>query len=682
MNEKVEKVNFTEILVRPVAVFLLLFTIAVAPVSIVGQQDTVGPLIAIPAEHNDETGFRIEKLPIEGGAETLTIFAIGKAIEGKAGPVADLPLVSVLRDTLGDDKPENDRLRYVWMLTYTEPSLKQKIAGFVPFLYTRTRNKAELGSGPPPAILDLSSADSPVWNQVFWGIFKKIALSEIGLGVRASSLQYRHNAYDYKRTAIAAAVTVLGLYQESTGQNVLSERELKDIQARLLLSDTTFGWHMQSENLGRVFDKENATIRDYRGHNWELLRQYSEGQGLYFDPLEMPDGSARHAIVWASASDIKANKGKKFDRRFLNIRSPWGDEKLLDWKGHSEVRWYDSEDREVESNTPGAHQRTLIPLAIYGLDHPKVPMILVDFRDNGNPKFREISKRILNDLTGNVLSLSQFSGIPFFIGRFIYDFVTARRGVDVNQVSRLRAYAQLKLLIALDASLDVEFRNEIAGRVESSTLNPLQNDSDIEMGIANTQYANLMAWARRKDGLPQRIADDRREEMRRLIHGSPKRALYTMGTLLTLGAYRHREKATPERVAQLDMRRQLDYHERFLREVAYASADPKIDTEIGALSRSLTFVAQNGNEAGDKTTRALARIFAISNDSALQDLCLAGLYRINNSAAKKELLAIYGSDKFDRHWRNLSAKYLRLALAEGQRISKSDVLAISAISAN
>ncbi len=673
-----KKKQVRRILARQMSVALILFSIALVPLQAHGQD--LPP--SIQNESEAETGFRVETVSVSGGAEIVTIFATPRPEETRSGPVSDLPLVSVLRDTLGDDKPENDRLRYLWMLTYTEPSFRQKVAGYIPFVYSRTRNKTEVGTDPPPSVIDLTSADSTIWNSVFWMIFKKISLSDIGIGVRASSLQYSQNANDYRRSAIAAAVTVLGLYQDSTGEKVLSERELKDIQARLLLRDKTFGWYMQSENLGRVFDKEIAKARDYRGHNWELLRQYTEAQGLFFDPIEMSDGSARHAIVWASASDILANKGKKFDKRFLNIRSPWGDERLLNWKGHAEVRWYDSEDREVPSETPGAQPRTLIPLAIYGLDHPKVPMILVDFRDNGNPKFREISKRVLNDLTGNVLSLSQFSGLPFFLGRFVYDFVTARRGMDLNQASRLRAYSQLKLLVALDSSLDPSFRGEIARRAESATLNPMQNDADIEMQLAQTQYKNLMAWAKRDDGLPRRIANDRREEMTRFKHGKAERTLFAIGSFFTLGRYRHREKSSPEMMAQLDTRRQLDYHERFLRELALRSADPKVDSEAGELRRSLVFVSQHGADAGDKTTRALAKIFSISSESDIQTLCLAGLYRINSSAAKKELLAIHRNDKLDEQWRDTTARYLKLALSEGQRISKSDAQVILAIASN
>lgn len=671
---------------RPISglsVFLLMFCILLGVLPLPAQQPGESVSLGdLPKTTAPNIGFRVETTSVAGGAEIVTIFARRPLEDSTQGPVTDLPLVSVLRDTLGDDRRENDRLRYLWVHSYTEPSLRQKIAGFVPFLYTRTRNKVEASSDPPPPIIDLSSGDKKMWNDALWMVLKKLALSEIGVGVRASTLQYRQNAGDYRRTAIATALAVLSIYQESTGDAVLSVGELRDIQARLSLTDKMFGWRLQAENLGRVYEKETAKARDFRGHNWELLRQYAEGQGLYFDPIEFEDGSARHAVVWVAASDLQANRGRKFDPRFLNIKSPWDDEKLLRWKGYAQVRWYDSEDREVASETPGAHPRTLIPLAVYGLDHPKVPVILIDFRDNGNPKFREISKRVLNDLTGNVLSLSQFSGLPFFVGRLIYDFVTGRRGLDINQVSRLKAYAQLKLLISLDASLDPGLREALAERVESATLNPLQNDVDIEEKLAIRQYQNLMAWSQRADGLPKRIDSDRREEMARLKHSETVRAFQTLGHVLSFGIYTHREKGTPELMAAMDVRRQLDFHERYLRQVAFVSADPEIDSDLDQLRRSLTFVAQNGAEAGEKTTRALAKVFTITHDAAFQELALAGLYRINNSAAKKELLAIYKNDKIPDRWREVCAGYLKLALQEGQRISRRDARAITAIAAN
>lgn len=665
----------------PIA-FVVLWAIVFAPLNIAVRAQIAEPL-DLPRQQNeadDATGFRVEKIAVAGGSELITVLARRSYTDGHMqGPISDIPLVSILRDTLGDDDPENDRLRYVWMLTYTRSTMLQKISAGVPFLYGRTANKGEIGSDPPPPILDLSSSRTGMWNSIFWAIFKRLVFENIGVGVKASTLQYRQNKADYRRTGIAAAAAVLSLYQETEGEKVLSDRELKDIQARLFLTEKTLGWHMQSENLERVYQKETALTRDYRGHNWELLRQYTEAQGLYFEPLEMADGSARHAMVWVAASDLQANKGKKFEKRFLNFGNPWDDKRLLNWKGYSEVRWYDEDDREVPAETPNAHPRTMIPLALYGLDHPKVPALLIDFRNNSNPKFREMSRRILNDLTGNVFSLSKFSGMPFFLGRFVYDFVTGRRGADLNQASRLRSYAQLKLFVSLEQSLDPELHSEISNRIESATLNPLQNDVDVEARLAKAQYQNLLAYAEDPKGLPRKISDDRREEMVRLKHSFKARAMFGLANMLTLGRYTHREKSSPELLAQLDNRRRLDFHERFLREVAFYSADPAIDNRPEDIKRSLAFVSKNGAAASEKTTRALAKIFAISKDDDIQTLALQGLYRIDSSAAKKELLAIYNNDRLADRWRNISARFLRRALNEGQRISSRDARLIAGI---
>ena len=678
--------TYDRILLRSLAVFLLIFSVVISAVPVPAQE----PPAAVPSDpkpqtdesENLEPGFRIEKVAVEGGSELVTIFAKKRYHDGPMqGPVVDIPLVSVLRDTLGDEVPENDRLRYVWMLTYTKPSLKQKVSAAVPFLYTRTSNKSKIGTDPPPSVIDVQPSDQALWKEVLWLVLRKYVLNQV-TPVNMTTLHYRQNVTDYRKSAVAGALTVLSLYQEIEGETVLSAAELRDIQARLSLSDKMLGWHMQSENLARVYEKETTLTRDYRGHNWELLRQYSERQGLYFEPLNMPDDTARHAIVWTTAEDVKANKGKKFDRRFLNIKNPWTDDRLPNWKGYTQVRWFDAEDRPVEPGTPNAKSKTMIPLALYGLDYPKIPIILVDFRDKNNPKMREMSKRILNDVTTNVLELSKFSSWGYFFGRFIYEFAAGRRGMDLNQASRLQSYAQLKLLVSLDASLDAEFRDDISDRVEAATLNPLQNDAEVEMKLAHAQYKNLIAYATRPDGLPKKISEDRREEMMRLKHGAKRSAWFSIAKVATFGLYTHREKESPELLAQLDVRRRLDFHERVLNEVAYYSADPEIDSDVAGLKQALIYVSQNGSAAKDKTARALARIFAISADEDIKTLSLAGLYRVNNSTAKKELLAIHNDSKVADPWRNICANYLRLALQERQRISSRDVQSITAMGTN
>ena len=614
--------------------------------------------------------FRVEKFRVAGGSEIITIFAdLKNADESSVESRNDVPLVSVLRDTLGDEIPENDRLRYVWMLSYAEPSFAQKFASGVPFLYRRVANKGKIGDQPPPAVMDLNPSDKDMWDKVFWMVFKNLVLSQFDSLVRASTLQFKGNKANYRKSAMMRAFAVLTLYESLEGEKILNDTELQDIQARVMLSDKLAGSFLQKENLGRIYQQNGEKTRDYRGHNWELLRQYSEAQGLYFDPLEMPDGSATHAIVWTSEADLKANKNKKFDSRFLNIKNPWKDKRLENWKGYKEVRWYDAENREVAPETPNAKSKTLIPLALYGLDYPKIPTILVDFRDSRNPKIREVSKRVLDDVTQSILSVSKFGNLPYFFGRFFYDFVTSRRGIDFNQASRFRSYSQLKLLLLLNESLDADFKGEIAARLEKVSANPLENDSDAEIRIARKQYENLIAYAKRPDGLAKKIENDRREEMVRLNHGGKARMLYAAAHLFTFGLYTHREEYTPELFAEMDIRRQLDFHERFLRETARDSSRPEIDSNVRAVKKSLEFISESGEAANGKTAKAISKIFLISEDQDIRTLALGGLDRINNRTAKSELLALYENQQLAAEWRNLCARYLELAPVGETQIS-------------
>lgn len=654
-------------------VFLILFIIAVSAATFPAQTENQ----AIEAD-NFQTGaskedgaivsknfvvekdFRVEKVAVAGGAEIITIFANLKGLTDSPGESAEeVPLVSILRDTLGDARVENDRLRYVWMLNYTRPSFAQKFAAAIPFLYKRTKNKGKVGNGLPPAAIDIRSTQKEIWDKAFRLVFRNLILERFTVPARAAALQYQTNRRNYRKSSIARALALLSLYETIEGEKVLTDRELKDIQARMTLSDKFFGSTMRRENLERVYDANTEKINGFRGQNWELLRQYSEAQNLYFEPLRMPDGSQTHALVWLAESDLANNRNKNFNARFLNIKNPWNDARLENWRGYAETRWFDENNRQTAPNAPGAKPKRMIPLALYGLDYPKIPILLVDFRDRNNPKKREMSKRVLDDLTSNVLSVSRADNLPYFVGRYLYNFVTGRRGMDINQATRVGSYSQLKLLLSLNASLEPDFRDEIADRLESVSLNPLENDLKTEARLARRQYENLMAYAKRPDGLPARIEKERREEMTRLKHTGGQRLLYALGRALSLGIYRHREKYTPELRAEMDLRRRLDFHERFLLETARISVKPEIDSDLETVKDSLKFVAENGAAARKRTAGAIAKIFSITEDEQTRLLSLASLDRIDDRAAKKELLAIAENRTLDARWRDLSARYLK-----------------------
>ena len=105
--------------------------------------------------------FRVERQPVANGAELLTVFS---SLPGGNGETpGEIPLVSVLRDSLGDSDPDNDRLRYIWVLTSARPTVLQHAAAFVPFFYWRP----DLGKNmdrKPAAILDLGNTSKVVWN--------------------------------------------------------------------------------------------------------------------------------------------------------------------------------------------------------------------------------------------------------------------------------------------------------------------------------------------------------------------------------------------------------------------------------------------------------------------------------------------------------------------------------------
>ena len=600
---------------------------------------------------------RLEQVEIPGGAELITVHAKLAGLESTENDKW-IPLVSILRDTLGDDNAENNRLRYIWPLTYTRPTIKQRLAAAIPFFYARVGNKEKLTKTPPPA-LDLASPESDVWDKIFWTALQNILLDPYGTPIKASATSYRRNSNDYRRSHIIRALSVLKLYEAVKGESALTPAEMAAIQARLLLSEKTFGGLVDDSNLQTYNAKRTTQTRDERGHNWELLRQRAESESLYFEPLLMPDGSATHALLWVAKRDLIKQQGSRYSGRFLNIANPWTDKRLLTWDGYVETRYFDSENHPVDSQTPGAEAVEMIPLGLYGLDNPKIPMLLVDFRDSYNPKKREMSRRVLNDVTRNFLSLSKFGNLPFFLGRTVFDFVTGRRGMDINQPSRLHTYSQLKLLLALNTSMDPELRSELSGRLETTSLNPFENGLNAEAKIALAQYDALLAFAKDPKGLAAKIEQDRRAEMMPLEHGHNARLAFRVLNVLSFGTYVHREELTDEMDDRLDIARRLQYHTRFLQQVARSSAEIDITWNLADVKRSLHFIAEHGSDAGATAAAATAKIFVRTKDDETRRACLHSLSRIQNSKAKNELLRISQNNDVDKALRDLAGEYLR-----------------------
>jgi hypothetical protein len=618
-------------------------------------QSSTAAEISVPNSSEADI-LRMERLPVAGGAELVTIFA---RLDGLASHEEKwVPLVSVLRDTLSDVDTENDRLRYVWPLTYTRPSLKQKALGAVPFFYGRLGNKGECSDKAPPPAMDLAAPANEVWNKIFWSALQNILLDPYGMPIKASTRSYRRNIGDYRRSHIIRALSVLSLYQAMNGEPAFTQPEMVEINSRLKLTDKTFGGLVDDLNLERYNDKTDTKEKDDRGHNWELLRQRAEAESLYFEPLQMPDGSTTHALLWVAKKDLANKPNHPYSKRFLNISDPWSDKRLQEWKGYVETRYFDADGRPVSAETPGAQSLEMIPLALYGLDNPRIPMLLVDFRDGYNPKKREMSRRVLQDITRDVLSISRFGNLPYFLGRTVFDFVTGRRGMDINQPSRLKTYSQLKLLLSLNESLDPNLREEIGARVERVSLNPLENDLEVEARVATEQYNALIAYAKRADGLPAKLERDRRAEMVKLEHSRPEQIFFRVANVLTFGKYVHREDHRPDMEARLDVKRRLDYHTKFLEQVAKSNFQIDVAWNLDAVRKSLAYIAEHGDEAGSSAAPAAARIFSRTHDEETRRACLESLVRIGTPKARNELLRISQNKDLDPTWKDTVNSYI------------------------
>ena len=650
--------------------------------------------------------FRVEVTPIDGGGELLTIFGRMYGLGANGSVAREAPLVSVVRDTLSDTDPENDRLRYVWMLTYTRPNLGKRIASAVPFLYQHVGNQSNASDKPPKPILDLSNPTRQTWNHFFWTGMQNIFLDSYGLPLKVSTRTYRRNAADYRSGHVLQALSILDNFErlrershdesellalaanDSESKTAVRDvsaplifnpkpaftpAEMLELRARLILSANTFGGLLGPDQFAKTVARRTLSSVDYAGHNWEMLRQRAEGEGLYFEPLTMPDGFATHAILWVAKSDLNARANQDFHDRFLNIANPWTDARLRGWNGYSRVSYLDDDNRPTTVAALNARRVEMIPLAVYGLDHPKIPALLIDFRDSLNPKTREMSRRVFNDLTKNIFSLSNFGNLPYFVGKSFYDFVTGRRGMDLNQPTRLRSYSELKLLLSFNSSLDPKLRSEIERRVQNVSVNPLNNDNATELRLARQQYDALMEYARRPDGLPAKIERDRRAEMVPLEHGRAARFFYNLGNVLSFGRYVHREEATPEMYRRLETARRVERHTNFLKEVARSSPQTEVAWDMATVKRSLRFLAEQGNEATGSAAKAAAVIFRETDDTEARQLCLDALSKINNKTARTELLRIYQRQQPESELRAQVAERLRQAVAADAKIKPAEV---------
>ncbi len=480
----------------------------------------------------------VERTSVPNGGELVTVF------QGEGD--SRIPVVSYLKDTLGDDDPANDRIRQIWVLSHKRQSLPRNILAGVPFLYTR------LPSSPPPPgrvpgpILDAGKPHDTTISGIFQQVLQVTAFDPLGMPYRAATRSYRLNRSQHRELRVAEAATALAPL-------AAEDADIRAVRARLVLSSRLLGGLVSDRNLDLVYEKETIRTEEMRGRNWELLRQQAERNNLIFEPLRIAAGPPSHAILAISREELRRNKPVEYHGRFLGISNPRGDSGL---RKHA-----------ASLESPAA-----IPLALYSLEHPKAPFLLADMRNSFAPKRREMVRRAAQDLTVGVLGVSRFASLHYFAASWVWNFVTNRRGAANNRAWRIRSYAELRHKLSVDTTLDPALRADLQRRIERLSINPLEDRSAIDGEIARVQYESLRAWAQNPKGLAMRLERTRQEEAAVLFARSHKqRVAWEAARWITFGMVNNRVKTGSAMLAELDRRRKIETYARqmeFLLDVA------------------------------------------------------------------------------------------------------------------
>jgi hypothetical protein len=402
--------------------------------------------------------------------------------------------------------------------------------------------------------MDLGEPSRGIWAGLAVAGVQSEVLNPIGALTRLTTHSFFGNYGEYRKTHIWEAGDALAPAHAVALDAGLTETEIASVEERLELSGRPLGGLVADEFLEKDHAKQRIKQTENRGHNWELLRQRAEESGLYLQPLESDDASASLAILWVAEVDVREGVPRNFNNKFLNISNPFSDPRLRHWDGYTETWNLDGEGVMVPAATGDSRSVRMIPLAMYGLDHLRTPLLLVDFRGSGHPPRREIGLRFAEDVSSGVFFLTGFGNFGYLAAKSAWMFVHNRHGGATNREERRRAFVFERHAIGADPNLDPNLRQELLSRIEKVDVNPIERSWDQEIRDSRKQYAELVAYAQ-ETGLEREIARSRADELKSTRHGKGARAMLEVASIGTLGLYRHHEKADDSTLAKLDQQR-------------------------------------------------------------------------------------------------------------------------------
>ncbi|HEX6545128.1 MAG TPA: hypothetical protein VF023_02395, partial [Bryobacteraceae bacterium] len=297
-----------------------------------------------------------------------------------------------------------------------------------------------------------------------------------------------------------------------------------------------------------------------------------------FEPLHLASSNEGYAVLWFPLQQEFSAPGLALGStwKLLHTSNPWTDDRLKNWKGYKQTRQLDANGRLLPEGATGERAVELVPLAVYSLSYPGAPLLMADFRHGLSPKRREILQRGSNELVMGVLGLSHFANWYYFAGQAAYQFVKSRHGSAEDLSARLDAYSEFRVAAALDRSLDPEFREKLQRHAKSLDVNPLGNSPRREMALARQNLAALEKAAANEHKLPERIDNDRREELASFGRGPGSAAMAKVMHYASFGLYTRRAPRDDNNLEVLRRDRRVESLMAYLRQVRNAGQRPEV----------------------------------------------------------------------------------------------------------
>jgi len=365
------------------------------------------------------------------------------------------------------------------------------------------------------------------------------------------------------------------------------------------------------------------------------LRQCAEKTGLYFEPISLGAQKEQYGMLWFPQGLARKPTGASVKPiwKLLNIKDPWSDGRLgrsasLDWRPTAKANGSSLNGAEPESTN------TYVPLALYSLNYPKFPLLLVNFRDELQVKRREVTQRTINEVTAGVIGISHFANWYYYAGSMLYNLLWSRHGIAVDQAARLDCYSQFRAQLSSDKSLDPQLRAELLKQADRLLVNPLEIPLESKAELASLHLAEIKSASPEDGVLVKRLNDERRAELASFGQGRAARLSQSALHTATFGRYTQRVAPDQLALSTLDRERRVLHQLNFIESLVEEGTQPEVAYKAGQIQESVaelnTLVTQvTSSRIRERTAVALDRLKSLSGDAGVQTQCAIALIALH-----------------------------------------------------